>query len=89
MSRPIHGEELATVARSPDVVWSVVDDYWRKLAGSRAVIAGASPSEALFTYGIEITPSGMTRCCDRSSLSKARSGLRDDLERLGELLEQG
>ena len=35
MSRPIHVEESVTVARSPEVVWSVVADYgtdveWRK-----------------------------------------------------------
>jgi hypothetical protein len=147
MSRPIHVEESVTVARPPDVVWSVVADYgrdaeWRKgltdmtpdppgppavgtkvhevlktggrsyvadstvtqvggmtyrfegsgtlgkLAGSRTVVAGASPSEAVFTYEIEITPSGMNRLLRPIIARTARSGLRGDLERLRELLEQ-
>jgi Polyketide cyclase / dehydrase and lipid transport len=148
VSRPIHVEESVTVARSPDVVWSVVADYgrdveWRKgltdmtpdppgppevgtkvhevlktggrsyvadstviqvgamtyrfegsgtlgkLAGSRTVIASASPSEAVFTYKIEITPSGMSRLLRPIIARTARSGLRSDLQRLRELLEQG
>ena len=59
-----------------------------KLAGSRTVIAGASPSEARFTCEIEITPSGMNRLPRPIIARTARSGLRGDLERLGELLEQ-
>ena len=148
MSLPIHVEESVTVARSPDVVWSVVADYgrdieWRKgltdmtpdppgppgigtkvhevlktggrsyvadstvtqvgamtyrfegsgtlgkLAGSRTVIASASPSEAMFTYEIEITPSGMSRLLRPIIAVAARNGLRSDLKRLRELLEQG
>jgi hypothetical protein len=148
VSLPIHVEESVTVARSPDVVWSVVADYgrdieWRKgltemtpdppgppaigtkvhevlktggrsyvadstviqvgamtyrfegsgtlgkLAGSRTVIASASPSEAMFTYEIEITPSGMSRLLRPIIAVTTRNGLRSDLKRLRELLEQG
>ena len=146
MSLPIHIEESVTVARSPDVVWSVVADCgrdveWRKgltdmtpdppgpptvrakvhevlktgersyvadstviqvgamtyrfegsgtlgkLAGSRTVIASASPSEAMFTYEIEVTPSGMSQLLRPIIARTARSGLRGDLQRLRELLE--
>jgi hypothetical protein len=58
-----------------------------KLAGSRSVMAGASPSEALFTYEIEITPSGMNRLLRPIVARTARNGLRGDRERLRELLE--
>jgi hypothetical protein len=59
-----------------------------KLAGSRTVVAGESPSEAVFTYEIEITPSGINRLLRPIIARTARSGLRRDLERLRELLEQ-
>jgi len=55
-----------------------------KLAGSRTVIAGASRSEAVFTNGIEITPSGVNRPLQPIIVSTARSELRGDLECLGE-----
>jgi len=59
-----------------------------RLAGSRTVVARESPSEALFTYEIEITPSGMNRLLRPIIARTARSGLRGDLGRLRELLEQ-
>jgi Polyketide cyclase / dehydrase and lipid transport len=60
-----------------------------KLAGSRTVVTGASPSEAVFTYQIEITPSGMNRLIRPIIARTARRGLRGDLQRLRDLLEQG
>ena len=45
-----------------------------KLAGSRTVVAGESPSEAVFTYEIEITPSGMNRLLRPSSLAPRAGG---------------
>ena len=59
-----------------------------RLTGSRTVVAGESPSEAVFTYEIEITPSGVNRLLRPIIARTARSGLRGDLERLRELLEQ-
>ena len=59
-----------------------------KLAGSRTVVASESPSESVFTYEIEITPSGMNRLRRPIIARTARRGLTGDLERLRELLEQ-
>ena len=102
MSRPVHVEESVTVARSPEVVWSAVADYgidveWRRgltemtpdPPGPPGVgTNGESPSEAVFTYEIEITPSGMSRLLRPIIARTARSGLRGDLERLRDLLER-
>jgi hypothetical protein len=60
-----------------------------KLAGSRTVVTGASPSEAVFTYQIAITPSGMNRLLRPIIARTARRGLRRDLQRLRDLLERG
>ena len=58
-----------------------------RLAGRRTVVAGASPSEAVFTYEIEITPSGMNRLLRPIIAGTARRGLKGDLTRLRDLLE--
>ena len=47
-----------------------------KLAGSRTVVAGESPAAAVFTYEIEITPSGMNRLLRPIIARTARGGLR-------------
>ena len=59
-----------------------------QLAGGRTVVAGESPSQGVFTYTIEITPSGLNRLLRPIIARTARSGLRGDLDRLRELLEQ-
>jgi hypothetical protein len=58
------------------------------LTGSRSVVAGESPSEVVSTYEVEFTPSGMNRLLRPIIARAARRGLRGDLERLRERLEQ-
>jgi hypothetical protein len=103
MSRPIHVEESVTVARSPEVVWSAVADYGRDVEWRQDLTemtpdppgppgVGTKVHEVLRTggrsYVADSTVTGMNRLLRPIIARTARRGLRGDLERLCQLLEQ-
>ena len=60
-----------------------------KVEGGRSVVAGASDSEAVFTYQVTLTLSGAARFLRPIVASSLRKGLREDLGRLRDKLESG
>jgi carbon monoxide dehydrogenase subunit G len=59
------------------------------VAGGRSVRPGSEGDGAVFTYEIELTPSGGMRLLGPVLGPMVRSGLKKDLRKLKELLENG